>query len=588
MNDYASMQGLAQVLQKPNMGNLYALGQIKQRQQAQEAEMAQKKQQQDAEDFQKQIKLGELPVLESKMTQSLVDARNTLLGGLNQIYANGERNGFTPEHRRVAMEMRQKYQAAEDQAQAFQHDVDQLKTNMNQSLPILNTTEAAKKYQDLANNAFTHEPDGSISFNKDSLIKMRELPNDPSIYDPLKMADVFVKHLGTISRDIYSPDANLSDQQKYSNVFMTDKQGKPVVDPKTGRPLVNTSPEAIAQWNSQGDVAENVLRSYADKNFNGNVQKAFGSLMGSVADYSSVKTKINSPTSAGYNNFNAPQLSNALTQANNSLDEIRKNGGVSGYSGKEANLQWFGTPDQRTVRLNKDGHDVDVEILKFGIGNTGKGVEKGIWGAEVDPKGKGRKSVFIPIRGGENDPNLKTVLDASLKFDKKGNVRNDVLNQFREVDNAPTQETKIDEGKVSQVVNDIGSAFQKTDNRWPSDEDAASVIKDKLNSLGVNRIKTTTPSGVEKEVPLKVTADVANWYGSHKVSINGTSFDLDEPKDVDKLTNLIHDNADAGVFNADKNSTTTKVTPESFDAKWKSLKSGESAVGPDGVTYTKK
>lgn len=561
MDDYLGLQGLSQVLQRPNTGNLFALSQIKQRQQAQQAELAQKKQQQDSEDFKNQIKLGELPVLESKMTQSLVDARRSLLGGLTQIYENGERNGFTPEHRRVAMEMRQKYQSAEDQAQAFQHDVDQLKTTMNQSLPILNSTEAAKKYQELTDNAFTYESDGSISFNKDSLVKMRELPNDPSIYDPLKMADLFVKHLGTISKDIYSPDANLSDQQKYSNVFLTDKQGKPLVDPKTGRPLVNTSPEAISQWNSQGDVAESVLKSYADKNFNGNVQKAFGSLMSSVADYSSVKTKINSPTSTGYgNNFNAPQLSNAFTQANKSLDEIRKNGGVSGYSGKEANLQWFGTPDQRTVRLNKDGRDVDVEILKFGIGNVGKGVEKGIWGAEVDPKGKGRKSVFIPIRGGENDPNLKTVLDASLKFDKKGNVRNDVLNQFREVNNAPTQETNIDEGKISQVVNDIGSAFQKTENGWPSDEDAATSIKDKLNSLGVNRIKTVTPSGVEKEVSLKVYADVANWFGSHKVSINGISFDLDEPKDVDKLTNLIHDNADAGVFNADKNSSDKELS----------------------------
>lgn len=561
-DDALGMRGLAQVLNRPNMGNMYALQQMKQKQEADRAAALQKKQQQDADDFKTQIKLGELPVLESKMTKSLVDARGVLLNGFNQIYTHGEKYGFTPEMRQTASEMKQKYQAAEDQAQAFQQDVTQLKATLHDSLPILKDSAVSQKYNDLTNNAFTEEKDGSLSFNKDSLVKMRELPNDPTIYDPLKMADSYVKELGKISQDLFSPDANISDQRKFSNVFLQDSHGNPILDKRTGRPLVDSSPQAIAQWNAKGEVWEKALKMYADKDFGGDVQRAHSSLMRAVADYGSVKSKINSPI-PGYNNFNAPELSNAFTTANNSLDEIRKNGGVSGYSGKEANLQWFGTPDQRTVRLkDQNGRDVDGEILKFGIGNVGKGPEKGVWVAELDPKGKGRQSVFIPIRGGENDPNLKTVLDASLKFDKKGNVRNDVLNQYRQVERSAVAETNIDEAKVSDVISSIGDSFKKTDTGWPSDEDAASEVSDKLKSLGVTKIKTTTSTGTEKYMPLKVEADVANWFGSHKISINGKQFDMDSEDDVNKLTNLIYDNSNPENFNASKSAKKLSIAEQ--------------------------
>lgn len=541
MDDYASMQGLAQVLQRPNTGNLFALSQIKMRQEAQQIENAQKQQQRESEDFKTQIKLGEMPVLDTNLTQFLDSAKKSTLSSLQSIYENGYKNGFTPEHRRAASEIKQTYQSAEDNAQAFQQTVGQLKDTLNKSLPILkDDATLVNKYNDLNKTSFIKNPDGSLTLNKEALVKLNELPNDASIYDPTKMADVLVKRLGNISKDIYSPDANLSDQQKYSNVFLTDKNGRLVPDPKTGRPLINTSPEAIAQWNSNGDVWENVLKKHADDHFNGNVQKAFGSLMGSVADYSSVKTKINSLDTgrSSTSSINiVPQGEPTFKQdiTGNETEPI-------GTVGPTLNLQNVFPDKALTVTLdNGKGTKSRVNVIGLAPGSDGT---KKIIANEYDAKGK---LIDTPSELPMTDANLQALIPAEMKGQTRAELTK-AINEFKKGD-----VTKVynDPAKINNAISGIQKAFKNPDagifsSSNVDSEVAAENVKDILiNQLGIDKIKVKNAGGHWINKDINITANSGNFGNpnGNSLNINGTNFNLSDDNDVKKLKALIVNNA---------------------------------------------
>jgi len=247
-DDALNLSGFAQVLQKPNMGNMYALAQMKQRQQAQEAELAAKRQKQEMDDFEAQIKLKDNPNLNLKLNQVNQETTELAKNVFSQVYNQGVKQGqFTPEGRQMVNGAKSAVERSQQLTQGYYTTNQAILSEIDKQKDVMRLDVAKNRLKSLDDEFATKDANGNWNLDTRVIAKQQDFFKDPTLYDPLKVVKEFSKTLGSTSNDVFR-SGDVSDQLKFKNVFKTEvKNGElvPVLDKQTGRPLIATYREAI-------------------------------------------------------------------------------------------------------------------------------------------------------------------------------------------------------------------------------------------------------------------------------------------------------------------------------------------------------
>jgi hypothetical protein len=357
-DDKLGLMGYAQVLKGPPTGNLYALQQMKQRKEAQDAELAAKRQKQEMDDFEAMIKLKDNPNLNLKLNQVNYETTQLAKNVFSQVYNQGVKNGqFTMEGRQMVNGAKDSVEKSQQLTQGYHATNQGILSEIDKQKEIMRLDAAKDKLKGLDDEfAQKDETTGNWVLNTKVIAKQQDFFKDPTIYDPLKMMKEYSKSLGNTANDVFR-SGDVSDQMKFKNVFKTeiDKNGQivPILDKQTGKPLIDNTPEAIALFDAGGEMNGKVLDQYASEK-GITRDKAFGELMGKVADYSSVKSKHYDSGDGE----NKPVANFTLTESKGDsfkpLAEVKDN--ITGVTGKEVDLQQGLTKEQRRIRVvNEQG-----------------------------------------------------------------------------------------------------------------------------------------------------------------------------------------------------------------------------------------
>ncbi len=502
-NDSLGLQGFAQVLQKPNIGNMYALAQMKQRAKAQEAELAAKKEKQDMDDFEAMIKLKDNPNLNLKLNQVNQETTQQAKGVFSGVYNQGVRQGqFTPEGRQLVNQAKDNVERSQELTQGYYNDQKAILAEIDKQKPVLRLDVAKNKMNSLDNEFATKDANGNWNLDTRVIAKQQDFFKDPNVYDPLKMMKEYSRSIGNFANDI-TRSGDVSDQLKFKNVFKTevkDGEAVPILDKNTGLPLVDNTPEAIALFDSGGEMNGKVLDQYASEKGITRSQ-AFGDLMSKVADYSSVKSKH---YESGDGAARATVDFNLSESKGDSFKPYAEaEGGVTGVVGKEIDLQQGLTKEQRKIRVRTEqGGEQEVEVQRFGVSPKG---EKGIWATPLNVDGTlQEKSIFLPISKEGKDTNLMAIMNAKLKPGERSKLNE----KYREFQNSKVEKTVFDEEKFGKVTSGIEESLK---GYWTSDEEATKGVKSLLVENGF-------PSNVDVKVDKGAIFD--------SVTINGKTINI--------------------------------------------------------------
>lgn len=500
-DDKIGYQGFAQVLKSPNLGNMYALGQMKQRQQAQEAELAQKRQKQEMDDFNAQIKLKDNPNLNLKLNQVNQETTQLAKNVFSQVYNQGVKNGqFTPEGRQMVSGAKDAVERSQDLTQGYYTTNQAILGEIDKQKDVMKLDVAKNRLKEMDDTFAVKDENGNWNLDTRVIAKQQDFFKDPTLYDPLKMMKEYSKSIGTVANDIFR-SGDVSDQLRFKNVFKTDKNGEPILDKQTGKPLIDNSPEAIALFDAGGEMNGKVLDQYATEK-GVSRSEAFGDLMSKVADYSSVKSKHYDSSDGTNKPVVDFALSNSKGDAFKTYSEAQ--GGVTGVVGKEVDLQQGLSKEQRKIRVTTEqGNEQEVEVQKFGVSPDG---EKGIWATPFYADGTlHEKSIFLPLSTDGKDTNLMAIMNAKLKPGERSLLKQ----RFNEFQKAPVEKTVFDEDKFNKVTSGIETALKGYDK---FDEDAAKEVKATL-------IENGFPSNVEVKVDKGAIWDTVE-IGDKKIQIS--------------------------------------------------------------------
>lgn len=265
---------------------------------------------------------------------------------------------------------------------------------------------------------------------------------------------------------------------------------------------------------------------------------------------------------------------------------------ANGFRGKSIDLQNVFTGAQRQGRFyDKQGKQITGEILGFNIDpRTG---DKGVEVVPYDNAGYPMDgSVIVPL-----DRNLTTMTNLKMSPQDR-QVFNDRLDEFKK---APVSKSFIDDKKLDNVANRIvesapkQTSFLGFGSSDKTGEQFAQEVVDILRSEGITKIGKVV-NGVTNYEDIDVKAGLESDLGSQTdfISINGEEFKIKNggevvPEEVQRMKDFIYDQAKAQFSKTSEQAQgASKTTPEEFNAKWATLKPGDTLVGPDGKTYTKK
>lgn len=550
---------------------MYALAQMKQRQKAQEAELAAKRQKQEMDDFEAMIKLKDNPNLNLKLNQVNYETTQLAKNVFSNVYEQGIKQGqFTPEGRQMVSGAKDAVERSQQLTQGYHATSQAILGEIDKNKDVIRLDVAKNRLKSMDDEFATKDENGNWNLDTRVIAKQQDFFKDPTLYDPLKMMREYSKSIGTVANDVFR-SGDVSDQMKFKNVFVTttDKDGNlvPVLDKQTGKPLIDTTPEAIALFDSGGEMNAKVLDQYASEK-GITRDKAFGELMGKVADYSSVKSKHYASGDGAARAIVEFTLSDSKGDSFKPAAEVKD--GVTGVTGKEVDLQQGLTKEQRKIRVvTPQGNEQEVEVQRFGVSPEG---EKGIWATPLNVDGTlQEKSIFLPISKEGKDTNLMAIMNSKLKPEERRKL-NEVYKQFQA---SPVEKTVFDDEKFNKVTSGIEESLQ---GYWTSDEKATEGVKKLLVENGF-------PSNVDVKVDKGAIFD--------SITINGKTVNIrkigplsDKAKEL--IKEAVYDQAPAKFSKRISEIKQSDATAEEFNAKWATLKSGESLVGPDGKTYTKK
>lgn len=500
-DDKLGAQGFAQILKGPNIGNMYALAQMKQRQQAQEADLAAKRAKAEMDDFDAQIKLKDNPNLNLKLNQVNQETTQLAKNVFSQVYNQGVRNGqFTPESRQMVSQAKDAVERSQELTQGYHATNQAILADIDKQKEIMRLDKAKDRLKSLDDEFATKDQNGNWNLDTRVIAKQQDFFKDPTLYDPLKLMKQYSNSIGTVANDIFR-SGDVSDQLKFKNVFKTDKNGEPILDKQTGKPLVDTTPEAIALFDAGGEMNSKVLDQYAtEKGIPRN--QAFGELMSKVADYSSVKSKhYDSPDGAGTKIPTKTQVSDAVTTITSPVySKIPVTGDIKGVYGVTG----------KTLPLQNTYNDLKGKMFSFGD-QTGE-----VIGIVPDPE-TGKLSVNLRKPKANNEyeqvtvPYSKAVRESLVGAIKNKEDKKDLTDNLDLIEREGISTLKVDDTKLEGVVNDI----KKTLSDVKDDDEAAIQLKNYLQGKGleVKEVKVDHSS-------LPFTNDT--------VKIDGKTFDLNE------------------------------------------------------------
>jgi hypothetical protein len=252
-----------------------------------------------------------------------------------------------------------------------------------------------------------------------------------------------------------------------------------------------------------------------------------------------------------------PKLSEAETvQLAKDYDAIPNTGGnkdVIAVEGRGVDLQnYLKNTDEKLTLSGKTGNLI-------GLGIDPKTGERSI----VLRGDKGYNGAYPVQNVPFNDYNEKAI----TKYLSNMGVK--AVDEWKK---SPIKKLYRDESKINEFVDEV----QKTVKGNADDSGAADDLKKYLLDNGIN--------------VNEVSVDHSNFpWTSDTVTIDGESFDLNKTG-LEKMKKTVF-NKNMLRFGTDKDTAKPAeptITPEDFDAQWAKLKPGETIVGPDGKTYTKK
>ncbi len=443
-DDRLGGQGFAQILKGPSTGNLYALTQLKQRQEAQAAELAEKRRKSEMDDFDAMIKLKDNPNLNLKLNQINQETTQLAKDVFSQVYNQGVRNGqFTPEGRNMVQGAKSAVEKSQELTQGYYNTNKAILDEIDKQKDIMRLDSAKNKLKELDDSFAQKDQSGNWNLDTRVIAKQQDFFKDASLYDPLKMMKEYSKSIGTVANDIFR-SGDVSDQLKFKNVFITDENNEPILDKQTGKPLIDSSPEAIALFDAGGEMNSKVLDQYASEK-GITRDKAFGELMGKVADYSSVKSKhFGSGDGADKPVVNFA-LSDSRGNSFKSYDEA-KSTGKTGFVGKELDVQSM-PKEQRKIRVTTpQGTEQEVEIQKFGLSPNG---EKSLIVTPLNVDGTLKEeSIALPLSENGKETHLMALMNAKMKSGERSLLKQKVL----EFMGSKVETTTMDDAALDQSV----------------------------------------------------------------------------------------------------------------------------------------
>lgn len=307
-DDFGSLRGWATVVPQ-QQGNLSAM--LRQHQQARIADrdFAQKQQQKDLDWFSKEMPLG-LPTVRSEHQAYLVDLFKESTGAIAEIYKSTAGSGGINENKRQQMvDIKNNYDVAKSLVLALGDDLTKIETVVSADKEgLLNHPALASRLKGIIDSSFVKNPDGSTSINPQSLVNLRGLMQDHTVWDDAAVARRYLNKLGEISSAQMAEraDSYVTTQQTYTNDFYdTNPDGSTKLDPNFGRPIAKASPASIALWDGPdpNSIEKQKLDAWAHKitpdgkNWEDYRGKAFGKFLVDKFGKYKEETKINEKSS---------------------------------------------------------------------------------------------------------------------------------------------------------------------------------------------------------------------------------------------------------------------------------------------------
>jgi len=522
-DDALGLRGFAQVLQKPNLGNLYALAQIKERQRAQEAEMAERKRKEDQAYFEKSVALGDDPNLNLVLNENLAKNTRNTSSAMQKIFYDSARTG-TPVNRSIVNQLKTNLDTNRNITSGFYNDYKGILQSLDSNKNMVNMPYASEKLKKIQDGFMQFDDKKNLVFDPSAAAQLKDFYSDGELWNLGALSKDYVAELGNMAVDVFDRSSNTSKQIQYDNAFLTDKIKRdgveytvPRKDVNTGKPIPNSSPEAIALWDAKGANYAAALDNHAKK-LGVSRAEAFTDIIKSHAGY---KEAISNNFPPGYGTgLTSPtvnfELSDSKGDSFKPYAEVK--GGITGKAGKELDLQQGLSREQRKVRItDAQGNEQEVEVQRFGLSTEG---EKGIIATPLYSDGTLKdKSIFVPIDG--RNTNLMTILNAKLKPSERAKLNT----RYGEFLKATPDTMVYDTEKLDKVTSGIEGALK---GYFKSDEDAATQIKSVLVDNGF-------PSDVDVKVDKGGIWDTVNINGK-SISVSKLGSMSDKSKEEFKQT----------------------------------------------------
>ena len=297
-DDSLGLRGWAQIVQQPS-SQLYPLARLAQMKAENDREY-QRKVAADNEDwFQREAKLN-FPKVRTELQQGLQHLFLDTTRGMNEMHRQSFQTGQMD--RSAISNLKANYDSTAAMAEAFQGDLDQISTLVNNDKEkIFNQSAMAQEVKSIVDDFYQLDNNGRIvGINMEATNKLADLQNNYKMYDPAAISQKHVNMLGQMAMDEIQDKGSYLTGTKTSftnSLYEIDpKSQKPKIDAKTGKPIPLVTGEAVALWD-----ADPIRKQWLDewsKETGGDRGKAYKKNF--VDKFGSVKTDVTATSNPSY------------------------------------------------------------------------------------------------------------------------------------------------------------------------------------------------------------------------------------------------------------------------------------------------
>lgn len=542
-DDALGYRGLAQVLQKPNTGNLGALYQMKLRQEENQAALAERKRKEDQAYFEKSIDLGKDPQMELVLNSDIGKVTNQTRNAIIDEFTRASKEN-RPANKAHIEELKSNLDTHRNVVSGYYQNYKDTLQNIGQNKDIINTDEARRKLDQNKEDFMSIDEKGNPTYDEHVAAKIKDFFNDGKIYNGQAVFKGYVNGLEPLSVDLFNRSDNTSRQITVpSSLYVTENKNGVAVPKRdmNGNFIPVATPEAVNTFEKMGNVYKLTLENHMEA---GGFKNKTEALSDMIRKWGGSKETIsnNYPPNYGASGPNALQSSIKVVPKDEGQfteftgDYSKKIGSV----GPTLPLQNVFPDKALTVSL-KDAQGVTQRVDVISLFTDVDGEKKILANGY-----KNGKIVDNPIKIPLTEANLQALVPTDMKGQKRAEFTK-ALNEFTSLPSTPLMP---DEVKVNKAIQSIKSSFLKDpkevgmfDSPNLDDEQALDNVKGIFKDLGIDQVYEKVGDKMVRK-PVSITTDAGAYGGFNNVlHINGQTFNMGSENDTKKLQKFLIENA---------------------------------------------